>query len=53
MKVKAIEKFRDLKEDKVREKGEIFEVSKERYNTLILKGPFIELIIEKGVTINE
>lgn len=53
MKVKVIERFRDLKEDKIREIGDIFEVSKDRYSTLISKGPYVQLIIEKEVVKNE
>ena len=34
MKVKTIKKFRDLKEKKVREKGEIFEVNKKRFEEI-------------------
>ena len=34
MKVKTIVKFKDLKEKKLREAGEEFEVSKERYKEI-------------------
>lgn len=34
MKVKAVKKFRDLKEKKVRQKGEIFEVTKKRFEEI-------------------
>lgn len=38
MRVEAILKFRDLKEGKVREAGEQFTVSKERYRVLEERG---------------
>lgn len=34
MKVKAIRKFKDLKENKLREKEEVFEVSKVRFKEI-------------------
>lgn len=34
MKVKAVKKFRDLKEKKVRQEGEIFEVTKKRFEEI-------------------
>ena len=38
MKVKAKIRFLDKKEDKIREQGEAFEVTKERYKKLIAVG---------------
>lgn len=34
MKVKTIRKFKDLKENKIREKGDIFTVSQERFKEI-------------------
>ena len=42
MKVKAIVKFNDLKEGVVREIGDEFTVSKERYEQILKVGPFVE-----------
>ncbi|CAK7070216.1 hypothetical protein [Tissierella sp.] len=45
MKVKALTKFNDLKEGKIREQGAVFEVTKERFKE-INSHPFGPLIIE-------
>lgn len=53
MKAKVLEKFRDLKEGKIREKGDIFEVSKERFKAIQSRGILIELIDLKEVAKDE
>nr|DAL98419.1 MAG TPA: hypothetical protein [Caudoviricetes sp.] len=50
MKVKALIKFKDLKEGKVREKGSVFEVTKERFKEI--NSTYHGTIIEE-VTKNE
>lgn len=42
MKVKAIAKFQDLKEGMLREIGDVFEVSEERYEEIKNAGEFVE-----------
>ncbi len=46
MKVRVLSKFNDLKEGKIREVGEVFIVSKKRYEEIIGKGDFVEKIEE-------
>lgn len=46
MKVKALIKFKDLKEDKIREIGEEFIISKERYEEILKVGVLVEEIEE-------
>lgn len=46
MKVKTIKRFTDLKEDKVRELNDEFEVSKERFGELDALG-VVKLVEEK------
>ncbi len=46
MKVRALIKFKDLKEDKIREIGEEFIISKERYEEILKVGVFVEEIEE-------
>ena len=43
MKVKVIERFKDSKEGVIREKGDTFEVSKERYKEL---NSVLKLVVE-------
>jgi Ni,Fe-hydrogenase III large subunit len=43
MKVKVIERFKDLKEGVIREKGDTFDVSKERYKEL---NSVLKLVVE-------
>lgn len=49
MKVKTLIRFTDLKENTIREVGEVFEVTKERLGELLLvsPNPLIEVIEEK------
>lgn len=42
MKVKAIAKFQDMKEGMLREVGDVFEVSEERYDEITKAGEFVE-----------
>jgi len=55
MKVKALMKFKDVKANKVREKGSIFETSKERFKELNSTswGSIVEGIETKEVAKNE
>lgn len=46
MKVKTIVRFKDLKEDKIREIGETFIISKKRADEILKKGAYIEEIKE-------
>ena len=47
MKARTIRSFRDLKTGKIREKGEVFEVSKQRFEQIAAKLPgFIEAVPE-------
>lgn len=46
MKVKTKIRFKDLKEDKIREIGEEFIISKERYEEILKVGVFVEEIEE-------
>jgi hypothetical protein len=46
MKVKTIVRFKDLKEDKIREIGETFIISKKRADEILRKGAYIEEIKE-------
>ena len=48
MKVKALRKFTDLKEDKLREKGAVFEVTEERFIELnsTMHGALVESVEE-------
>lgn len=46
MKVKTIVRFKDLKEDKIREIGETFIISKKRADEILKKGAYIEKIKE-------
>ena len=50
MKVKTIVRFRDLKENKIREIGEEFTVSKERYDEILKVGNFVEEVVEEVKT---
>ena len=47
MKVKTIVRFKDLKEDKIREIGETFIISKKRADEILKKGAYIEEIKEE------
>lgn len=49
MKVQALENFTDLKENVLRQKGELFEVTKERYEEINSHtfGPLVRIIEEK------
>ena len=42
MKAKVIKKFRDKKTKEIRKTGEIFEVSKKRFEEILAVGPFVE-----------
>lgn len=46
VKVKTIVRFKDLKEDKIREIGETFIISKKRADEILKKGAYIEEIKE-------
>lgn len=46
MKVRALIKFKDLKEDKIREIGDEFIISKERYEEILKVGVLVEEIEE-------
>lgn len=46
MKVKTIVRFKDLKENKIREIGETFIISKKRADEILKKGAYIEEIKE-------
>lgn len=48
MKVKTLVKFQDAKEDKLREVGDEFIVSKERYKEILEAGNFVEEVEEDG-----
>ena len=48
MKCKTRVRFTDLKADKIREIGEEFEVTKERFEVLEEKG-LVEVVVEKDV----
>lgn len=49
MKVQTLQNFTDMKENVLREQGEIFEVTKERYDEINAHafGPLIKIIEEK------
>lgn len=47
MKVKTLIKFRDLNEKKIREVGEEFVVSKDRFEEILKIGKFVEPIENK------
>lgn len=49
MKVKAVKKFKDLKENKVRETGDVFEVNKKRFKEInsTKHGKLVEEVEEK------
>lgn len=53
MRVETITKFRDLKEEKIREPGEQFTVSKERFQELKEHGFVKEIDEEKTKTTEE
>lgn len=46
MKVKTIVRFKDLKENKIREIGETFIISKKRADEILKKGAYIEEVKE-------
>lgn len=49
MKVITLVKFKDLKENVIREKGDEFIVSKSRYNEILKVGKFVEEVEDKEV----
>jgi len=48
MRVKTIVRFRDMEEDVIREVGEMFSCSEERYQEILAKGEFVEEAPEEG-----
>lgn len=48
MKVKVLKKFIDRQEKAVRQPGEVFECTQERYNEIMLKNRLIEPIEEEN-----
>jgi len=55
MKVKALRKFTDLKEDKLREKGAVFEVTEKRFREInsTIHGALVETIEEPKPEVEE
>lgn len=47
MRVTTTSRFNDLKENKVREVGDTFEVSKERYAEILKVGKFVKEVKEE------
>lgn len=50
MKVKTVIRFRDKKENVIREVGEEFTVSQTRFKEILKVGPFIEAVTEEKKT---
>lgn len=48
MKVRTIKRFNDLKEKKVREVGDEFEVSQKRLDEILKVGKLVEVVEEKN-----
>lgn len=46
MEVRALVRFRDLKERKIREIGEVFPCTEERYQEILENGNYVELVEE-------
>jgi hypothetical protein len=47
MKARTLERFTDLKEEKVREVGDEFVLTRERYEYIVSRGKFIEEVQEE------
>ena len=46
MKARTVVRFRDLKEDRIREIGEEFTCTKARFEDILKVGPFVEAVAE-------